>query len=134
MQTAERAKAAEKPITAPQLKVLEYIKEFQRVKGYPPSNREIAEGTGYASSSTVHNHLDKLEDKGFIRRNPTKPRALEVIGEPISAEVTPELVWLRSEALRFQQETKRLRDENRHLRAENLQLRELLPKDGEPID
>ncbi|MEN2464483.1 transcriptional repressor LexA [Ornithinibacillus sp. FSL M8-0202] len=59
--------------------ILEYIKEQVRLKGYPPSVREIAEAVGLASSSTVHGHLSRLESKGFIRRDPTKPRAIEIL-------------------------------------------------------
>ncbi|WP_026907547.1 transcriptional repressor LexA [Paucisalibacillus globulus] len=59
--------------------ILDYIKEQVRLKGYPPSVREIAEAVGLASSSTVHGHLSRLESKGFIRRDPTKPRAIEIL-------------------------------------------------------
>ncbi|MFC2946889.1 transcriptional repressor LexA [Virgibacillus sediminis] len=59
--------------------ILDYIKEQVSEKGYPPSVREIAEAVGLASSSTVHGHLSRLESKGFIRRDPTKPRAIEVM-------------------------------------------------------
>ncbi|WP_010530712.1 transcriptional repressor LexA [Lentibacillus jeotgali] len=59
--------------------ILDYIKEQVDEKGYPPSVREIAVAVGLASSSTVHGHLARLESKGFIRRDPTKPRAIEVL-------------------------------------------------------
>ncbi|PLT32106.1 transcriptional repressor LexA [Bacillus sp. V5-8f] len=59
--------------------ILEFIKEEVRKKGYPPSVREIGEAVGLASSSTVHGHLSRLESKGLIRRDPTKPRAIEVL-------------------------------------------------------
>ncbi|WP_096269803.1 transcriptional repressor LexA [Paucisalibacillus globulus] len=59
--------------------ILDYIKEQVKLKGYPPSVREIAEAVGLASSSTVHGHLSRLESKGFIRRDPTKPRAIEIL-------------------------------------------------------
>ncbi|MGP7817809.1 transcriptional repressor LexA [Niallia sp. 01092] len=62
-----------------QLDILDYIKNEVRLKGYPPSVREIAEAVGLASSSTVHGHLARLEDKGLIRRDPTKPRAIEIL-------------------------------------------------------
>lgn len=61
--------------------ILEFIKSEVREKGYPPSVREIGEAVGLASSSTVHGHLERLEKKGLIRRDPTKPRAIEVLGE-----------------------------------------------------
>jgi repressor LexA len=57
---------------------LEFIKNEVKDKGYPPSVREIGEAVGLASSSTVHGHLERLEKKGLIRRDPTKPRAIEI--------------------------------------------------------
>ncbi|RFU61228.1 transcriptional repressor LexA [Peribacillus glennii] len=62
-----------------QYDILEFIKDEVRKKGYPPSVREIGEAVGLASSSTVHGHLSRLESKGLIRRDPTKPRAIEVL-------------------------------------------------------
>lgn len=62
-----------------QQEILEYIKDSVREKGYPPSVREIAQAVGLASSSTVHGHLARLESKGLIRRDPTKPRAIEIL-------------------------------------------------------
>lgn len=59
--------------------ILAFIKEEVRKKGYPPSVREIGEAVGLASSSTVHGHLSRLETKGLIRRDPTKPRAIEIL-------------------------------------------------------
>ncbi|MEH7126462.1 transcriptional repressor LexA [Bacillus sp. JJ1532] len=59
--------------------ILNFIKEEVRQKGYPPSVREIGEAVGLASSSTVHGHLARLESKGLIRRDPTKPRAIEIL-------------------------------------------------------
>jgi repressor LexA len=59
--------------------ILSFIKSEVKKKGYPPSVREIGEAVGLASSSTVHGHLARLESKGFIRRDPTKPRAIEVL-------------------------------------------------------
>ncbi|OCA86907.1 transcriptional repressor LexA [Pradoshia sp. D12] len=59
--------------------ILLYIKEEVKTKGYPPSVREIGEAVGLASSSTVHGHLARLESKGLIRRDPTKPRAIEIL-------------------------------------------------------
>lgn len=61
--------------------ILDFIRSEVREKGYPPSVREIGEAVGLASSSTVHGHLDRLEKKGFIRRDPTKPRAIELLGD-----------------------------------------------------
>lgn len=66
-------------LTPRQQKIYDFIKDEVRKKGYPPSVREIGEAVGLRSSSTVHAHLEKLEQKGYIRRNPTKPRAIEVL-------------------------------------------------------
>lgn len=65
-------------LTDRQREVLEYIDENLRSKGYPPSVREIATALGLTSPATVHNHLNTLENKGYIKRDPTKPRAMEV--------------------------------------------------------
>lgn len=59
--------------------ILEFILQNIRQKGYPPSVREIGEAVGLSSSSTVHGHLNQIEEKGYIRRDPTKPRAIEVL-------------------------------------------------------
>lgn len=64
---------------ANQEKILAYIKEEIEIKGYPPSVREICAAVGLKSTSTVHAHLNHLEEQGMIRRDSTKPRALEVI-------------------------------------------------------
>lgn len=66
-------------LSSRQLGILEIIKKEIALKGYPPSVREIGEAVGLTSSSTVHNHLNILEQKGYIRRDPTKPRAIEVL-------------------------------------------------------
>lgn len=62
-----------------QLMILEFIKEQLLSKGYPPSVREICQAVGLKSTSTVHSHLNKLEKLGYIRRDPTKPRAIEIL-------------------------------------------------------
>ena len=66
-------------LTNKQTMILEYIKEQQSEKGYPPSVREICNHVGLKSTSTVHSHLNKLEKLGYIRRDPTKPRAIEIL-------------------------------------------------------
>lgn len=68
-----------KKISKRQEDILSFIKAEVKKKGYPPSVREIGEAVGLASSSTVHGHLARLESKGFIRRDPTKPRAIEIL-------------------------------------------------------
>ncbi|MCI6691952.1 MULTISPECIES: transcriptional repressor LexA [unclassified Clostridium] len=62
-----------------QLEIYEFLKIYTENKGYPPSVREICEAVNLRSTSTVHGHLKRLEKKGLIRRDPTKPRALEII-------------------------------------------------------
>ncbi|MBF7024142.1 transcriptional repressor LexA [Staphylococcus kloosii] len=79
-------------LTKRQTEIFDYIKQIVQSKGYPPSVREIGEAVGLASSSTVHGHLSRLEEKGYIRRDPTKPRAIEIVsellGEPVNTEET----------------------------------------------
>ena len=68
-------------LTPRQRQIMQFINERIRRKGYPPSVREIGDAVGLSSSSTVHGHLTRLEEKGLIRRDPTKPRAIEVLEE-----------------------------------------------------
>jgi repressor LexA len=65
-------------LTPRQRQVLEFIDDEVRSRGYPPSVREIGEAVGLSSSSTVHAHLAALQEKGYLVRDPTKPRALEL--------------------------------------------------------
>ncbi|MCI9378702.1 MAG: transcriptional repressor LexA [Eubacterium sp.] len=65
-------------ITVKQSEILEYIKKEILNKGYPPSVREICEAVQLKSTSSVHSHLETLEKNGYIRRDPTKPRAIEI--------------------------------------------------------
>lgn len=67
-------------LTNRQQQVLDFIVNEIRHKGYPPSVREICQAVGLSSSSTAHSHLNALERKGYIHRNPNKPRAIEVRG------------------------------------------------------
>lgn len=68
-------------ISAKQLEILEYIKEQIIAKGYPPAVREICTAVNLKSTSSVHSHLETLEKNGYIRRDPTKPRAIEIIDD-----------------------------------------------------
>jgi len=71
-----------------QSEIYEFIKQQITSKGYPPSVREICEAVNLSSTSTVHGHLARLEKKGLIRRDPTKPRAIELLLEsPIKKEM-----------------------------------------------
>lgn len=65
-------------ITAKQQEILDYIKEVILKRGYPPTVREICETVNLKSTSSVHSHLETLEKNGYIRRDPTKPRAIEI--------------------------------------------------------
>lgn len=68
-------------ITDKQREILEYMKEQILSKGYPPSVREICTAVHLKSTSSVHSHLETLEKNGYIRRNPTKPRAIEIVDD-----------------------------------------------------
>lgn len=68
-------------ISAKQSEILEYIKEQIIAKGYPPAVREICAAVHLKSTSSVHSHLETLEKNGYIRRDPTKPRAIEIIDD-----------------------------------------------------
>jgi repressor LexA len=67
-------------LTGRQREIFDFLSEYVRERGYPPTVREIGEAVGLASPSTVHAHLANLERAGLLKRDPTKPRALELIG------------------------------------------------------
>ena len=71
-------------LTDRQRAILDFIVAQQRDRGYPPSVREIGEAVGLTSPSTVHTHLATLQRRGLLRRDPTKPRAIEVTYDPAS--------------------------------------------------
>ena len=68
-------------ITAKQQEILEYIKDCILKKGYPPAVREICEAVHLRSTSSVHAHLETLEKNGYIRKDPTKPRTIEIVDD-----------------------------------------------------
>ena len=68
-------------ISEKQKEILEYIKQEIQKKGYPPAVREICEAVHLKSTSSVHSHLETLEKNGYIRRDPTKPRAIEIMDD-----------------------------------------------------
>jgi len=70
-----------------QREILEFLRTHSRNHAYPPTVREIGQAVGLSSSSTVQNHLNALEQKGYIRRDPTKSRTVEVVGEESPAAV-----------------------------------------------
>ena len=72
---------AGKKISAKQQEILDYIKEEILKRGYPPAVREICDAVHLKSTSSVHSHLETLEKNGYIRRDPTKPRAIEIMDE-----------------------------------------------------
>jgi repressor LexA len=79
-------------LTDRQRQILEFIAEAVAERGYPPSVREVCDALGLASSSTVHSHFQALQKKGYIRIDPTKPRAIEILFDPetgLAAERRP---------------------------------------------
>lgn len=74
-------------LTRRQRQILEFIESQTRERGFPPSVREIGEAVGLTSPSTVHSHLNTLQRLGYLRRDPTKPRAIEVRWDPNSGVV-----------------------------------------------
>lgn len=75
----------QRKITAKQLEILNFIKEEILSRGYPPAVREICEAVHLKSTSSVHSHLETLEKNGYIRRDPTKPRAIEICDDSFQA-------------------------------------------------
>ena len=71
----------ERPISKKQEEILNYIKNEILERGFPPAVREICQAVGLKSTSSVHSHLESLERNGYIRRDPTKPRAIEILDE-----------------------------------------------------
>jgi repressor LexA len=79
-------------LTGRQQEIWDFLVDYVDRHGYPPTVREIGEAVGLASPSTVHAHLANLERAGLLKRDPTKPRALELVGrEPAAAAATAEL-------------------------------------------
>jgi len=72
-------------LTVRQKQILDYIHNFFREKGYPPSVREICSATNLKSTATVHGYLVQLEKKGYIKRDPQKPRAIEIMNMMIAS-------------------------------------------------
>lgn len=72
-------------ISTKQSEILEYIKSQIMTKGYPPSVRDICEAVHLKSTSSVHSHLETLEKNGYIRRDPTKPRAIEILDDAFNS-------------------------------------------------
>src|SRR2546425_8640408 len=77
-------------LTKRQQEIFNFIKGYGSKYGYPPTVREIGKAVGLASSSTVHAHLANLEKYGLVRRNPTKPRAIEILIDKAKRAVSPE--------------------------------------------
>jgi repressor LexA len=76
-----------KDLTKRQQEIFDYIKRYSQEVGYPPTVRDIGKAVGLASSSTVHAHLANLEKRGLLRRDPTKPRAIELL-DRVTSTVT----------------------------------------------
>src|ERR1700690_2416504 len=77
-------------LTTRQREIWDFVLDYSDRHGYPPTVREIGEAVGLASPSTVHAHLANLERAGLLRRDPTKPRALELVGREKRAQATPQ--------------------------------------------
>jgi repressor LexA len=75
----EKRNELSEQLTERQTKILDYIRYVTRVRSYPPSVREIGEAVGLSSSSTVHNHLNQLERRGLIHRDPSKSRTVQLV-------------------------------------------------------
>jgi repressor LexA len=80
---------ADRKLTKRQQQIFDFIKRFTSEKGYPPTVRDIGQAIGLSSSSTVHAHLANLERAGVLRRDPTKPRAMEVLADKAKRAVVP---------------------------------------------
>src|ERR1700741_3372652 len=78
-----------KDLTKRQREIFDYIGTYLGKHGYPPTVREIGKAVGLHSSSTVHAHLSKLESLGVLRRDPSKPRAIEVLVQKAKRVVQP---------------------------------------------
>src|SRR5438876_10063354 len=76
-------------LTGRQQEIWDFLVDYVDTHGYPPTVREIGEAVGLASPSTVHAHLANLERAGLLRRDPTKPRALELMGRERHVDVSP---------------------------------------------
>src|SRR4051812_20466181 len=89
VRTRERTLMADPKLTTRQQQIFEFIKRYTTEKGYPPTVRDIGQAIGLTSSSTVHAHLANLERLGVLRRDPTKPRAMEVLADRAKRAVVP---------------------------------------------
>jgi repressor LexA len=85
----EIAGSSDSPLNGKRREILDFIASQLRDRGYPPSVREIGEAVGLTSSSTVHSHLATLQRQGYLRRDPAKPRAIEVRYDPSSGTAMP---------------------------------------------
>jgi SOS regulatory protein LexA len=81
MKKVEGTYMSQGKITKKQSEILQYIKEQILKRGFPPAVREICEAVNLKSTSSVHSHLETLEKNGYIRRDPTKPRAIEILDD-----------------------------------------------------
>ncbi|MFX4302362.1 transcriptional repressor LexA [Alicyclobacillus tolerans] len=88
-------------ISKRQKEILDFIEKCIAENGYPPSVREIGEAVGLASSSTVHGHLERLSQKGYLRRDPTKPRAIELLKKHTQIAKKTSTNWESSSAIYY---------------------------------
>src|SRR6266852_1842692 len=81
--------ARQMDLTKRQQEIFDFIKRYSARYGYPPTVRDIGKAVGLASSSTVHAHLSNLEKIGLLRRDPSKPRAIEMLDKAVENAVEP---------------------------------------------
>ena len=80
-------------ITDKQREILEYIRDTILAKGYPPAVREICEAVHLKSTSSVHSHLETLEKNGYIRRDPAKPRTIEIVDDSFNLLIPSRILF-----------------------------------------
>src|ERR1700751_2411902 len=89
----------QRDLTKRQQEIFDFIKRYAEQNGYPPTVRDIGKAVGLASSSTVHAHLANLEKIGLLRRDPSKPRAIELLDRAVGSAVDSVRGMVRSEGL-----------------------------------
>src|SRR6201987_6430632 len=89
----------QRDLTKRQQEIFDFIKRYAEQNGYPPTVRDIGKAVGLASSSTVHAHLANLEKVGMLRRDPSKPRAIELLDRAVGSAVESVRGIVRSDGL-----------------------------------
>src|SRR5207344_2548234 len=97
--STRRGSPADMDLTKRQQEIFEFIRKYSAKYGYPPTVRDIGKAVGLASSSTVHAHLANLEKIGLLRRDPSKPRAIELLDRAVGSAVDSVRGMVGSEGL-----------------------------------